>query len=292
MNETQFFVLPDKRKLCYAEYGISGGCPILYCHGFPSSRLEAALAQPAAQRLGIRMISIDRPGFGQSDYLLSRSILDWPEDVKALMSHLGIDKFSVVGISGGAPYAMSCAARLPEFVSKLGIVCGLGWLGDQLNLKRMRKPFQLLIKLYASYPSVSYWATQRVLVPLLSRSPAFVFHMIKKLASQDDKELLNDPKVGIVIEKSLEEAFAQGSKGPIWELALHNKPWGFDLRSINAETYLWHGDNDNTVPLAMGQYHAKMLPHAKLKIFPGEGHFTVPIRHLGEILQTLCVQTK
>jgi pimeloyl-ACP methyl ester carboxylesterase len=288
VNETQFFVLPDDRKLCYVEYGDPMGVPFLYCHGFPSSRLEAQLAQSEARRVGIRLISIDRPGFGQSDYLSNRSINSWPEDVAALVSHLRIEKFSVIGVSGGAPYAISCAARLQDNVSKLGIVCGLAWLGESTLVDRMRKPLKLLIKFFATFPQAGNKLVQQLLVPILKYNPAFVFSMIKSQASKDDKILLSDPRVGGVIQESLKEAFHQGSKGPARELVLYQKPWEFDLKRISAETYIWHGDNDHTVPLAMGQHYAEIIPNAQIKIYPGEGHFSVPIRHIGEILQTLC----
>jgi pimeloyl-ACP methyl ester carboxylesterase len=236
------------------------------------------------------LISIDRPGFGRSDFLSNRSIGSWPEDVGALINHLGIEKFAVIGVSGGAPYAMSCAVYWPERVSKLGIVCGLGWLGSPSQVDAMRKPFKLLIGFFSSYPKTGNTVVQQVLAPFLRHYPGFVFSMIKFLASKDDQTLLSDPQVANVIEESLKEAFHQGGEGPIRELALYQMPWGFDLERINAETYLWHGDNDHTVPLAMGQRHAEMIPHAQIKIYPGEGHFAVPIRHMREILQTLCVE--
>ena len=287
VKEMQFFELPDKRQLCFAEYGDYTGFPIVYCHGFPACRLEAKLAETEARRLGLRLISIDRPGFGRSDFMPKRTMLDWPDDVIALMDHLRIEKFSVLGVSGGAPHAMSCALRLCERICTLGLVCGLGRLGDPQFPYKIRKPFSLLVKLFKSSPKVGFWVTRQLVGRLLTSFPASVFILIKNLASAEDKKLLSDPLVGSMIQNSYKEAFYQGSEGPAWEFYLFIQPWGFDLQQIKANTYLWHGDNDRTVPLAMGQHHAELIPHAQLKIFPGEGHFTVPIRYAGEILQTL-----
>ena len=77
MNDTQFFVLPDKRRLCYAEYGDHTGFPVLYCHGFPASRLEAKLVDTEALRQGVRIIAVDRPGFGRSDFSANRRVACW-----------------------------------------------------------------------------------------------------------------------------------------------------------------------------------------------------------------------
>lgn len=286
--DRNIFILPDRRRLCYAEYGEHTGFPIVYCHGFPASRLEAQLAQTEVKRQGVRLISIDRPGFGRSDFMRNRSILDWPEDVRALLNHLRIDKFSVIGVSGGAPYAMSCAYRLRERISKLGLVCGLGWLGDKYCVNKMRNPIRLFVKLFEVAPKAGDLAAQQLVVPFWRNFPAMVLSMIKGAACANDKKLLCQPHVGSAVLMSLSEALSQGGKGPAWEFALYAKPWGFDLRDINVETYLWHGDNDNTVPLIMSQRHAAMIPYASLRVFPGEGHFTVPIRHAGEILRTLC----
>ena len=95
MKDTQFFVLPDQRTLCYADYGSEEGFPMLYCHGFPASRLEAQLAHDEARRQGVRIIAVDRPGFGRSDSYADRAILEWPQDVEALMRHLRVEKFSI-----------------------------------------------------------------------------------------------------------------------------------------------------------------------------------------------------
>ena len=103
------FTLPDGRSLGYAAYGDPQGKPLFFFHGFPSSRLEAQFTEGVAGRLGARIIAIDRPGFGRSDFKKERRIRDWPDDVLALADALGIDRFAVLGVSGGGPYAAACA---------------------------------------------------------------------------------------------------------------------------------------------------------------------------------------
>ena len=105
--------LADGRRLGFAEYGASGGQPLLFFHGTPGARLVAGFAHQSALRLNVRLIAPERPGFGRSDFQAGRRILEWPDDVAALADALGLERFAVAGVSGGAPYALACAWRLP-----------------------------------------------------------------------------------------------------------------------------------------------------------------------------------
>ena len=119
--------LRDGRTLSYAIYGTPLGVPILYMPGFPSSRIEGAGLDPEATALGARIIAIDRPGYGDSSPHAERSVLSCASDVKELTEHLKLDRYGVLGISGGGPYALACARVLPaEKLKGVSIVCGLG----------------------------------------------------------------------------------------------------------------------------------------------------------------------
>ncbi|HEU4793766.1 MAG TPA: alpha/beta hydrolase, partial [Nitrolancea sp.] len=100
--------LPDGRRLGHAEFGDPNGVPCFFFHGIPGSRLEAAFVDELAAQYGIRVIGIDRPGMGLSDYVSGRRFLDWPADVVALADSLGIEQFAVAGVSGGAAYVAAC----------------------------------------------------------------------------------------------------------------------------------------------------------------------------------------
>ena len=127
-NTSQQIKLQDGRMLGYAEYGSPGGIPVFYFHGFPSSRLDWQLINDdnLLSELNVRVIAPDRPGYGLSDYQRSRKMVDWPEDVIELANSLNIDSFAVLGISGGGPYAASCAFVIQDRLVKTGIVCGMG----------------------------------------------------------------------------------------------------------------------------------------------------------------------
>ena len=119
---TGFVTVPDGRVLAFEEYGDPGGRPVLSFHGGLSSRLDAAPADAAATKLGIRLISPDRPGMGQSTYQPDRRLLDWPDDVVALTGALDIDRFAVMGWSAGGPYAAVCGARLRDRVTRVALL--------------------------------------------------------------------------------------------------------------------------------------------------------------------------
>ena len=140
MEQKNTLSLKDGRKLGLAQYGAKEGIPVFYFHGYPTSRLEATLMEPFISGLNIRLIALDRPGYGFSDFSPERQILDWPDDVKECADMLGFDRFSVVGVSGGGPYALACAYKMPEKLRKVSVICGLGPLHSFELRKMMRWP--------------------------------------------------------------------------------------------------------------------------------------------------------
>jgi pimeloyl-ACP methyl ester carboxylesterase len=120
--------LKDGRMLGYDEYGAPDGKPVIFIHGFPGSRLDWPLFDPddSAVELNARIIAVDRPGMGLSDFKPGREILDWPDDVTELADMLQMDKFAVLAVSGGGPYGNACAFKIPERLTETAIVCGMG----------------------------------------------------------------------------------------------------------------------------------------------------------------------
>ena len=126
-DSSDTITLPDGRKLGYAQYGSATGQAIIYLHGLPGSRLEAAGYHDIALSLYARIIAIDRPGLGLSSPYPQRTLLDFPKDVQHLAEHLNLSTYSVLGVSGGGPYALACAFSLPPTRLKcVSLVCGMG----------------------------------------------------------------------------------------------------------------------------------------------------------------------
>jgi pimeloyl-ACP methyl ester carboxylesterase len=124
--------LPDGRSLAYTDCGEPAGPLVVYFHGAPTSRLDLVGAEESFRAFGVRVVSPDRPGYGGSSPQAGRGFNDWAPDVAALADHLGAERFAVMGLSSGGPYAVACAALLPERIVSAGVVAGvtdMGWPG-------------------------------------------------------------------------------------------------------------------------------------------------------------------
>lgn len=164
-------VLADGRSLGYAEFGDRDGSPVVDCHGFPGSRLEARLTDAAALGLGLRIVAPDRPGYGRSDYQPHRCLADWPRDVVALADALGSSRFAVLGVSGEGPYALACAGRLQARVSRVGIICALGELHAVGQIRGMSPVAAVVLAMARRIPRLTRGPFQGLAGWLLGRRP-------------------------------------------------------------------------------------------------------------------------
>lgn len=281
--------LHDGRRLVYSEFGAPKGRPILYCHGFPASRLEGRLAHDEALRLGVRLIAPDRPGYGLSDFQPNRRITDWPRDIAALADHLGLHRFALLGISGGAPYVVACAGAIPDRISTVGIVCGLGRAERGELTADMHLVARAFFAVARAAPSVSSLAI-RALAPVLKRSPGLTLRLLSARLPRPDREVLSQPEVFGKFADSLREGLRQGGRGVALDLILYAQPWDTAVEAIRVPSHLWHGEQDTTVPVAMGRRLAAALPDCRARFYPDEGHFSLPVRKLEEILATLVAR--
>ena len=116
--------LPNGRIIGFAEYGAPDGEPVFFFHGWPSSRIQGRLFDVPAKERGLRIIAVDRPGIGCSTFVTNRKLLDWPPVLVSLADALGIGRFSVLGVSGGAPYVLASAHEIVDRLKAAGYVCG------------------------------------------------------------------------------------------------------------------------------------------------------------------------
>jgi len=279
--------LRDGRQLTYVEYGSPDGPPVLYCHGFPSSHREALLLEPAASRIGVRLISIDRPGYGSSDYQPGRTIPDWADDCQVLLDALGLNRVGVVGVSGGGPFALACAAQLPDRLSACTLVCALGPVYLAEVLAAMAWPARTALQLVRKLPAASGLVYGQHSARVLARWPATIERIRDAAAPRIDQELLAEPRVRGLMNRNIRDALANGARGARQDIQLYTQPWGLPLDDIRVPIEAWHGDLDGSVPVAHGRWYAKHLPSCSAQILPGEGHFSLPLRHSETILKHL-----
>ena len=278
--------LHDGRRIGVAEFGRPGGRPVLYCHGFPASRLDGVLADEAAAQVNVRLIAPDRPGYGLSDFQPARRIGDWPRDALELADKLSVDRFAVLGISGGGPYAVACAAALTGRVTAVGIACGLGRLDFDEDVAPLNLFARTSFALARKAPGLSQ-LLNRILAPVLRNSPGWVVKLLAHQLSPPDRQTLSDPRVFAMYADSFREAFRNGGRGAALDLTLYAQPWDSAVESIRAPFYLWHGEQDTTVPIAMAR-RLSQAAGCRAEFLPDEGHFSLPIRRMADILHVLA----
>ena len=274
--------LHDGRMLGYAEYGDPGGTPVFYFHGFPTSRLEWLLIDPddVAMDLNARIVAVDRPGSGLSDFKPGLELLDWPDDVTELADGLELDRFAVLGGSGGAPFAAACAFRIPAHLTAVGIVCGMG-PGEAPGMK---EGLSWTLPGKSSLPRrLSLWLT----AVGLRKDPDKVLSRFREMVSEPDRKLLDQPEVAKVFIHALGEAFRVGYRGANQDAALYAGPWRFPLQDITADVHLWHGEQDLNVPVSVGRYVGEIILNCHAAFFEDEGHLSLPRNHIREILGAL-----
>jgi len=263
--------LRDGRRLGFMEWGDPHGAPVLEFRGLPSSRLGDAIDPGFLLAHRIRRITVDRPGTGASDFQPGRRLLDWPQDVAELADALGIGRFTVLGTSGGGPYAAACAYRLPGRIARAALVSGLGPLdrpgaGEGMNagerrmmLLSMRGP--LLARALAGFAVAAERARPGMLVRGLARA-----------MPECDRSVMARPQVLASLMDSYQRAFIQGTRGQVHDWGVIAAPWGFRPQEITIEVHLWQGDQDDRVPPHHAEYLANAIPRSHLTVLRGQGH--------------------
>lgn len=285
MNEAQFIRLKDGRNLAYAEYGDTHGKSLFFFHGMPGSRLFRPPDEITAAH-GVRLITMDRPGYGRSDFQPGRRILDWPGDVFQLAAALGIERFAVAGHSGGGPYVAACAYRLPQVLTAAAILSGAGPVGAPAATRGMTLINQFGFRFGRYIP----WPIWRRLIGRVYRHDRT--DLERTLARGEgrrppaDAEQMADPVVRAVCYSSEVEAFRMGMLALAWEARLLCRPWGFPLEAISMPVLLWHGTEDRDAPVGMGRYVASRIIHSRATFCAGEGHLLL-FPHWEDILVAL-----
>jgi len=283
----QTMPLADGRTLGFAEYGSAEGNVLIYCQGYPGTRLEAEALDEYGRQAGVRVISLDRPGMGLSSFESNRSFLEWPDDLIVLTDSLQIKRFAIVGVSGGSPYALACAYRIPERLIACGIVSGMGPI--KLGATGMSLSNRLIFFLARWFPwllALMLRSMSRSLQNEEKAKKTMTKTMQRMVKPDRDALLALDPQASTAA--STRETFRQGVKGAVYEGGLYGRNWGFRLEDIQFQPlYLWHGELDKNVPVSMARAVACKLANCKATYYSNDGHISVPLNHKEEIVSTL-----
>ncbi|MBE0680740.1 MAG: alpha/beta hydrolase [Anaerolineales bacterium] len=286
----QQFQLPDGRRLGYDEYGPSDGKPLFYFHGSPSSRVESTLYinEELLLPLNVRLIAVDRPGMGLSDFQTNRRILDWSQDVIALANHLNMERFSILAYSLGGPYGLACAFAISERLHKVGIVSGAALFNESELMNNINEG----TRQYLTMPREKPWLSRLFLWMMLGVMPRiapnrFIAQANSLLAKPDRPIVAADPVFQQGFLRMLREALRQGTRGAFHESLLSVSDWGFRLQDIQIPINLWHGEADQNIPVEMARFAASAIPKCEAKYYPNEGHLSLFKKNAKEIIYTL-----
>lgn len=257
--------LPDGRSLGYAIWGDSDGVPLFCFHGCPGSRFNAQSFETPARDAGVRLIAPERPGYGLSSPQEHLKLSDWSADVEALADHLGLQTFHLAGASGGGPYALACAARIPQRLRSVTVVSSLSPLDAPSATLGMDPVFR---RMWRSGPRVQRWIVR--LIGLFStRAPDSALIPTRDAHAA---QIFREGEIRSAFLKDMREALRDGGRAMAAEVALLSRPWDFDLAEIDIPVRLWHGALDANCPKAMAEYLIAAIPRVDATIFPGEGH--------------------
>lgn len=283
-NNENYLKLPDGRQLCFAEYGDPKGQPIFVFHGNPNSRLLWGVIPGSPFLPNVRLIAPDRPGFGQTDFKKDITTLqNWPNDITALADSLGIKKFAVFGPSGGGPYALSCAWKIPERLTSVGIFASVGPFIPETD-KNIAAPVRMMWAKAPKLPGL-FKLQMKLFAWLAKKYPKLYIKMVLKEFSETDRKDYERLNIAELIQVDRNEGYRQGGIGT-WYDAMIPGNWPIPLNEIKTKVYLWQGEEDISVPLSMGQYMAEKLPNCEAKFIKGVGHFWI-FEHLAEMLEKL-----
>lgn len=252
---------------------------MLFFHGGNDCALEACWIAGAIEEAGVELIAPDRPGFGKSSHVPGRSFTDAARDALDLLDHLGVDRVSVLGLSGGGPHALAFAALAPERTLRVDVVASpCPWERADF-LRGTWLPIRAAYLLARYAPDAVLTSVQRAMNDA-ERNLAYA----DRMPAPDAALLRDQPEVGRAMVRSVTAAHREGFDGAVHEWRLYTRPWGFDLADVRAPVRLWYGEVDGMAPPAMGERLRAAMPGATLTVVPDRAHLSVFVREAPRFL--------
>ena len=275
---------PDGRVLAVTEAGDLSGTAVFAHHGTPGAGLFEPSWVGLAADQGVRLVTWDRAGYGESSRRPARDVAAAAADADAVADALGIERFLTWGFSGGGPHALACAALLPDRVPAVAVLSGVGpydapgldWLAGmgQDNIEEFGAAV-------AGEPELRRYLAEacRARDEALARDPMAVLDDMATLLSPPDAAYFREHPWAT---ESMSRGLANGYEGWLDDDLAFARPWGFDPAGISTRTLVLQGAQDYMVPAAHGQYLAETIPGAELRVFADGGHYAV-LDHLDEV---------
>lgn len=282
-------ILSDGRQLAWREGGDARGAPLLAFHGLPGSRLKFDVASAHARDLGIRLVSPDRWGYGDTDWRPEPSLRRYADDIGALADHLGMERFSVMGVSAGGPYAAAVAACHPHRTIATALVAPVGPIlaedDDEISafhrfcFGSFARNRRLRDGAFAAFRTLLMASPRVGMAVAMARVPAV------------DRLVLGSEGVTERLSATFVEGLKNGARGPATDMLLFGRPWDVPLEHARAPARVWLGGQDRNVPLSAVRRLTRLLPNCTVSSRSEAGHLWVALNY-DEVLRWVADMQK
>lgn len=286
-KEENILNLSDGTKMCYAEYGKPVGIPVLLFHGNPGVRLSWRLYPDFPYLNNIRIIAPDRPGYGKTDFK-KNAIEKWPNDILELTDHLGIDKFHLFAPSGGGPYALACAWKIPHKLLSVGLFGSVGPYKKD-SIIGVNKPLKILWRI----ANPLFWLVKlqnRVMAKMAKKDPSKLAKSFSNLElSETDKKIAQKPEIQTIFSTVFPESYLQKGIGSAYDVAVP-KNWKIPLNEIQMKITIWQAEED-CLTGKMSEHISRELLNSELIRIPNAGHLWI-MENIKTVLKNLLAERK
>ena len=292
MSSDTDLVVDGGRRLRVRSTGPVDAPTIVYLHGTPDSRLTIDICAGLPTSSRVRLVAFDRPGYGGSEFARF-DFASVAQDAAAALDALGIGRASVLGQSGGGPFALACAAELGDRVTAVGVASGLGsFLAVPGAVDELEEVDRQGLALIGTDDEAAARRFADGFEPMagLPRADDDTIRSAMRQMLPSDGDALALPGVADGLVAVMREALRQGTDGCAWDNVAWLGSWAIDLSAVTQPTWLWYGTEDPLAPVAHGQWLSEQLPHAQLVLRPGEGHLGI-YTHWDEIATTLTASS-
>ncbi len=292
-NHSQVLKLTGGRRVGLGVYGARKGIPVLALHGTPASRFMFEIADEPAARLGLTLYCPERPGYGlsdseswdsESDDGLSRRT----DELLEIVDKLGLERFLILGISGGAPFAVSLACRLGRRARGLALVSPMGPVADlPENLKeRLTLKHRFLFQNLVRWPFVAR-AFSGLGAGVFRFAPRLSIKLFAWSLGRADNKVLSQDFASHSLIRMTHEAVRAGAFGLLSDLRVFSLPWNVAYKALRAPAILWIGQEDRLVPVVSARWLGEVLPGCEVVSIKQAGHFWV-YEKVGDVLGDLA----
>jgi len=287
LNEDyKFLLLDDGRHMAFQEYGDPLGEPVVHCHSVLGSRLELPFdADEISKQKKIRLIVVDRPGYGASDPDTDARFIKWPHDLVQLLDSLGIDQCSLTGYALGGQYVLACAHEIPERLKRVAVISA-GMAPESTEDYDKTVPFYKMNYQLARHVPKVYGLMSSVLVKGVLNDPENFFNQMSERQGKADQEIMSMELFKTEMYASMKEGFKQGGKASSRDIVEYMHDWEIDFSTIMTPIDVWHGESDHHVPCVLSERFKGILKNTQYFVQPGQGHYMF-YTHWPDVLEKL-----